>query len=449
MPKNDFKAFAIGENSNVLTQAEFDSLDAVATGFQSGIARSEQLNKVWRQSSVITHVLARFVAEKSGDDVLDDGDLDKLTNSLVKALFNNSKTQLDKRYLNIDKNLEDLSNASDARKNIDVYSKKEARDTLLEKDKNGSDVIDRDLFVKNVGAARAYSGSVHIGGNSEVWTTAQFISWLDGQKAFNHPYWMCKGSWTYANNKVITDTGCGNICLAGAVIEVMGIRNAMTIRVTTPSTTSGGGIPNAEFIYINHGDQYSPGWRRDFNTRNKPTAADTNALPITGGYLTGNVGFNNDSTLGWERYTDWAKMGFKNDSDGDTDAYMWFETGDNGNEYFKWRHKHSGGTTNDWMTLKSDALRVAGQVIPTNYANFDARYLSPSNAYSKTESDARYVRDVRLGTNITNVIWGSGGGTCPKGHVLTGGNFDDDREYPIFAPIQKYINNTWYTVSQL
>ena len=71
----------------------------------------------------------------------------------------------------------------------------------LAKDQNGADVPDEDAFVQNVGAARAYSGSVHIGGNSEVWTTAQFISWLEGQKAFNHPYWMCKGSWSYANNK--------------------------------------------------------------------------------------------------------------------------------------------------------------------------------------------------------------------------------------------------------
>ncbi|MCP3521636.1 terminase small subunit, partial [Escherichia coli] len=36
------------------------------------------------------------------------------------------------------------------------------------------------------------------------WTTAQFIGWLESQGAFNHPYWMCKGSWSYGNNKIIT-----------------------------------------------------------------------------------------------------------------------------------------------------------------------------------------------------------------------------------------------------
>ncbi|EIM8805291.1 hypothetical protein LN684_004400, partial [Salmonella enterica] len=58
--------------------------------------------------------------------------------------------------------------------------------------------------------------------DSGNWTTAEFITWLESQGAFNHPYWMCKGSWAYASNKVITDTGCGSICLAGAVVEVMG-----------------------------------------------------------------------------------------------------------------------------------------------------------------------------------------------------------------------------------
>ncbi|MEH4179918.1 phage tail protein, partial [Escherichia coli] len=117
----------------------------------------------------------------------------------------------------------------------------------LQKNQNGADIPGKDTFTKNIGACRAYSAWLNIGGDSQVWTTAQFISWLESQGAFNHPYWMCKGSWAYANNKVITDTGCGNICLAGAVVEVIGTRGAMTIRVTTPSTSSGGGITNAQF----------------------------------------------------------------------------------------------------------------------------------------------------------------------------------------------------------
>ncbi|EKJ9493118.1 tail fiber protein [Salmonella enterica] len=109
----------------------------------------------------------------------------------------------------------------------------------LQKSQNGGDIPDKDLFVRRIGAARAFDGAVIIGCDDNPWTTAEFIVWLESQGAFNHPYWMCRGSWSYAYNKIITDTGCGNICLAGAVIEVMGVRGAMTIRVTTSHSVSG------------------------------------------------------------------------------------------------------------------------------------------------------------------------------------------------------------------
>ncbi len=65
------------------------------------------------------------------------------------------------------------------------------------------------------------------------------------------------------------------------------------------------------------------------------------ALQKTGDILSGGLTFENDSILAWIRNTDWAKIGFKNDADSDTDSYMWFETGDNGNEYFKWEANKS------------------------------------------------------------------------------------------------------------
>ncbi|KXM97085.1 hypothetical protein AUS39_26690, partial [Escherichia coli] len=163
----------------------------------------------------------------------------------------------------------------------------------LQKDQNGADIPGKDTFTKNIGACRAFGGSVST--TTGNWTTAQFIEWLDSQGAFNHPYWMCKGSWSYGNNKIITDTDCGNIHLAGAVIEVMGIKSAMTIRITTPTTSTGGGTTNAQFTYINHGTDYSPGWRRDYNSRNKPTASEIGALP-SGGTAVSSV---NLASKGW------------------------------------------------------------------------------------------------------------------------------------------------------
>lgn len=100
MAKNDFKPFALGEYSNVLSQEEYETLPAVGAGYTAGIAKSEQLNKTWRQASVMSAVLGNFIAEKSGDDVLDDGDLNKLKLSLEKAIYQYlTSSGVDDRYV--------------------------------------------------------------------------------------------------------------------------------------------------------------------------------------------------------------------------------------------------------------------------------------------------------------------------------------------------------------
>ncbi|EDR5596379.1 phage tail protein [Salmonella enterica subsp. diarizonae] len=182
-----------------------------------------------------------------------------------------------------------LSNATDSTSETLAATPKAVKAAMdnangrLAKNSNGGDIPDKGLFAQNISAAMAFSGGVTVGGDDNPWTTAEFIVWLESCGAFNHPYWMCKGSWDYAGNKVITDTGCGNICLAGAVIEVMGTRGAMTVRVTTPTTTSGGGVPSTQFTYINHGEGYAPGWRREFSR--------------TGDDMTGNLYLKNDGRV--------------------------------------------------------------------------------------------------------------------------------------------------------
>ncbi|EAR5820732.1 tail fiber protein [Salmonella enterica] len=216
-----------------------------------------------------------------------------------------------------------LSNATDSTSETLAATPKAVKTAMdnangrLEKNSNGSDIPDKDLFVRRIGAARAFDGAVTIGGDDNPWTTAEFIVWLESQGAFNHRYWMCRGSWIYADNKTITDTGCGNICLAGAVVEVMGFRGATTIRVTTPTTTSGGGVASAQFTYIDNGEDYSPGWRRDYNTINKPTAGDVGALPVTGGRLNGPLGIGTENALGGNSIVLGDNdTGFKQDGDG-------------------------------------------------------------------------------------------------------------------------------------
>ena len=123
------------------------------------------------------------------------------------------------------------------------------------------------------GFCRAYSASYSFGDNQNLITTAQFVEKLKSLGAFNQPYWMCKGSWYYAGNQIISDSGYGNIQLAGAVVEFMGHEGAYTIRITTaPAATNG--ARNSIFIYQNHGESYEPRWIKVAMTFDNVYSAD-------------------------------------------------------------------------------------------------------------------------------------------------------------------------------
>ena len=433
----------------------------------------------------------------------------------------------------------------------------------LQKDQNGADIPGKDTFTKNIGACRAYSGALSTEAGN--WTTAQFIEWLDSRGAFNHPYWMCKGSWLYANNKIITDTGCGDIHLAGCVVEVMGTKSAITIRVTTPTTSSGGGTTSAQFTYINHGDGYSPGWRRDWNRQGD---AMTGTINQDGGSQNAYMSTALCSgTRGGKKYlrkfrggegdTIWHETvqgGVVRWATGNTDAqeelslssayglrsrgeitslsanglriaygnYGFFIRNDGGSTYLMltasgdkfgtWNglrpltiNNANGGVSmghglsvtgdivsstkvragsgkkftvsssntstkeaafNLWgnssrpvvaelgddagwhfysqrNTDNSITFAVNGQVSPSNYSNFDSRY----------------VRDIRLGGAATykpannGMTWTH---QAPSGCVYsgiivqdTGSNSADNIGGVYYRPVQKYINGTWYNVAQV
>ncbi|EPE2129243.1 tail fiber protein, partial [Escherichia coli] len=149
------------------------------------------------------------------------------------------------------------------------------------------------LSPANIGCPASPTGWLTTGSNGGAITTAQLVTLLQNNGAFNTKAWIARCAWAYANSASIPDseTGCGIIPLAGAVIEVFSNNtNNYTIRITTATTTNvSGALTNAEFIYVSNGTSYSPGWRRAYNTKNKPTAADVGALPLSGGALTGGL----------------------------------------------------------------------------------------------------------------------------------------------------------------
>ena len=74
MAINNFKPFALDPNANVMSQADWEALPALLSGFTAGKASSAQVNKAIRQASFIAAALAQYTSDKTGDDVLDDGD---------------------------------------------------------------------------------------------------------------------------------------------------------------------------------------------------------------------------------------------------------------------------------------------------------------------------------------------------------------------------------------
>ncbi|EOY2784195.1 phage tail protein [Escherichia coli] len=85
MAINNFKPFALDPNANVTSQADWEALPALLSGFTAGKASSAQVNKAIRQATFIAAALAQYTANKSGLDVLDDGDLNGFISKMGTA----------------------------------------------------------------------------------------------------------------------------------------------------------------------------------------------------------------------------------------------------------------------------------------------------------------------------------------------------------------------------
>lgn len=84
--QNDFLPFATGGGANVLSQSAYAALAAVSTGYQSGVASSAALNKTWRQSSIMSAVLALMINNNAGQPAVDDGTTANLLANLTTAI---------------------------------------------------------------------------------------------------------------------------------------------------------------------------------------------------------------------------------------------------------------------------------------------------------------------------------------------------------------------------
>lgn len=91
---NNFKAFALDPNANVMSQADWEALPARLSGFTSGKASANQINKAIRQGTVMASVIGQFITDSTGLDVLDNGNSALILTNFIKALNSNTTGRL-------------------------------------------------------------------------------------------------------------------------------------------------------------------------------------------------------------------------------------------------------------------------------------------------------------------------------------------------------------------
>ncbi|ECM3870420.1 phage tail protein [Salmonella enterica subsp. enterica serovar Tennessee] len=255
-----------------------------------------------------------------------------------------------------------------------------------------------------------------------------------------------------------------------------------------------------EYSSVQPGNSTSGQTYTIYSSLMKPTAGDVGALPIAGGRLNGPLGIGTDNALGGNSivfgdndtgikwisdgvlgiYANNAQVGYidnsglhmsvdvltngilragngktltlssANNSALNAGFNLW---GDGGNrptvielgDDQGW-HLYSQRNTDG-----SIQFVVNGQVIPGNYGNFDARYLTSGNVYTKGESDNRYVQNIQRGAPVwPGKVDEYGPAEAPAGCFLTQARHDPTTAYGVtfaYRPLQMWVGNGWRTIN--
>ncbi|ECR5875714.1 TPA: phage tail protein [Salmonella enterica subsp. enterica serovar Paratyphi B] len=397
MAKNDFKPFATGKGANVTSQPDWEALPALLSGFTAGKASSAQVNKALRQASFIAAALAQYTASKSGQDVLDDGDLSGFIAKMSAAFGKDFQT--------LDATLTALAGLATGADKLPYFT---GNDTAGQTDLTS---VGRDIIGKA--------------------SIADILTYLGLGETIN----LAKNA-------------------------VPAIRRVNSKPLTGDITLSAG---------------------------------DVGALPIAGGRLNGPLGIGTDNALGGSSIVLGDNdTGFKQNGDGVLDIYAnnalvarlqpgkLYVVGDvlagDGRKLSLTSDNNS--SLNARLNLWGDANRptvieldddqgwhlysqrntdgsiqfvVNGQVIPDNYGNFDARYLTSGNVYTKGESDNRYVQNIQRGAPVwPGKVDEYGPAEAPAGCFLTQARHDPTTAYGVtfaYRPLQMWVGNGWRTIN--
>ncbi|EED0130839.1 tail fiber protein [Escherichia coli] len=327
----------------------------------------------------------------------------------------------------------------------------------LAKDRNGADIPNKPLFIQNVGLRELGTSGQKIPllSTANTWTNRQtFSGGLSGELSGNAStaaklktarkisnvafdgssditlkashvgaFALGKTGSTVANDKAVGwnwSSGAYNATISGSSTLILHFYMG---EGSCPAAQFRINYKNGGIFYRSARDGYGfeADWSEFYTTTRKPSAGDVGALPLSGGQLNGALGIGTSSALGGNSIVlGDSDTGFKQNGDGYLDVYA--------NNVHVMRFVSGSIQSNK-------TINITGRVNPSDYGNFDSRY----------------VKDVRLGTRVVQLM-ARGGRYEKAGHAITGlriiGEVDGDDE-AIFRPIQKYINGTWYNVAQV
>ncbi|WP_404947330.1 phage tail protein [Salmonella enterica] len=502
MAKNDFKPFATGKGANVTSQPDWEALPALLSGFTAGKASSAQVNKALRQASFIAAALAQYTASKSGKDVLDDGDLSGFIAKMSAAFGKDFQT--------LDATLTALAGLATGADKLPYFT---GNDTAGQTDLTS---VGRDIIGKaSIADILTYLGlgeTINLAKNAVPATRRVNSKPLTGDITL----WASDvGAISADAVGEITDNGTMASANAPGWWKVA-VSNSDTV-VDFPTYPGGSKLYSYGYLFVEKiGDVWfqhyyahiganakrqdwgtvpntSRPWVIDYNTANKPTAGDVEALSVNGGRLNGPLGIGTDNALGGNSIVFGDNdTGFKQNGDGilDTfansqhtvrvapgemqvlgairagDAKRMTMTSSNNSVLNAQFHLWGDGNRPTVIELDDDQgwhlysqrntdgsiqFVVNGQVIPDNYGNFDARYLTSGNVYTKGESDNRYVQNIQRGAPVwPGKVDEYGPAEAPAGCFLTQARHDPTTAYGVtfaYRPLQMWVGNGWRTIN--
>ncbi|EHP4089763.1 phage tail protein [Salmonella enterica] len=552
MAKNDFKPFATGKGANVTSQPDWEALPALLSGFTAGKASSAQVNKALRQASFIAAALAQYTASKSGQDVLDDGDLSGFI-AKMSAAFGKDFQTLDATLTALaglatgaDKLPYFTGNDTAGQTDLtsvgrDIIGKTSVADILtylglgetakqaagaMQKSQNGGDIPDKKQFARTIGAVTSTTITLGESGWFKIATvvmpqsTSTVVIKLYGGAGFNvgafetaaiselvlrsgnsSPAGITAKLWERSPNGVLE---CAWINTSGDTYDIyINIGQYAYWLIAQYDYTGNANVTlhsTPEYSSVQPGNSTSGQTYTIYSSLMKPTAGDVGALSVNGGRLNGPLGIGTDNALGgnsivfgdndtgfkWHSdgvlgiYANSALVGYIDNSglhmsvdvltngiiragngktltlsSGNNSAMnagfsLWgngtdrptvIELSDDQGWHFYSQRRQDGGIE----------LSVNGNIYPANYSNFDARYLTSGNVYTKGESDNRYVQNIQRGAPVwPGKVDEYGPAEAPAGCFLTQAIHDPTTAYGVtfaYRPLQMWVGNGWRTIN--